>query len=175
MLKKLINYTDLDGNPASDFFYFNLNAPEVAKLEKSRKGGLIAYLEEFAKAEDGFGLIEGFTTIIAAAYGERSEDGKRLVKTPEISEGFAQTDAYSELFEEFLTNPTAMPEFMEAVIPTKLAKKLEAAQALAESSKEKSDDDDRPLWIKEDREPTKTEQIAMTREQLLEIMHKKTR
>lgn len=146
MLKKTITYEDLDENEITDIFYFNLNAPELGKLQNSREGGLMAYLQDMIQAEDGAALLGGFSTIITSAYGERSEDGKRLVKSPEISEAFTQTDAFSSLFEEFLTNPTSMAEFMEAIIPMKLAKKLQA-QA----------------------EVTKTEPREHTREELLRM------
>ena len=45
MLKKLVNYTDYEGNPATLPCYFHLNKFEWLELEAYTKGGLIENLE----------------------------------------------------------------------------------------------------------------------------------
>ena len=59
---------------------------------------------------------------IFKAYGEKSPDGKRFIKSKEISEAFAQTEAYSQLFMELCTNETTMAEFVNGIVPQEAKK-----------------------------------------------------
>lgn len=124
MLKKTIKYTDFDGAEQSEDFYFNLSKAEIAEMELSHDGGFSGYLQEIVKAEDGKKIIETFKSILMKAYGERSEDGKRFVKSDEISNAFLQTDAYSELFMELITDPDAAAKFIQAIVPADLSKDM---------------------------------------------------
>jgi hypothetical protein len=51
------------------------------------------------------------------AYGEKSDDGKRFIKSEEISANFAATEAYSELFMELMSSTEKMTEFVNALAP----------------------------------------------------------
>ena len=51
------------------------------------------------------------------SYGEKSADGKRFIKTPEIAEAFSQTEAYSVLFMELATNADSAAAFVNGIIP----------------------------------------------------------
>ena len=55
------------------------------------------------------------------SYGEKSPDGKRFVKTKELSEGFAQTEAYSVLFMELASDSEAASKFVNGIIPEDMA------------------------------------------------------
>ena len=61
-----------------------------------------------------------FEMIISMAYGEKSEDGERFVKSPALSEAFMQTEAYNQLFTELLTNAEKASKFINSVFPKEL-------------------------------------------------------
>ncbi len=118
MLKKSITYTDYDGNERTENFWFNLSKAECMEMELSTSGGMQQLIEKIISEKDQAQLVKMFKEIILKAYGEKSPDGKHFFKSPEISAGFASTEAYSELFMELATNSEAASEFMNAVLPS---------------------------------------------------------
>jgi hypothetical protein len=62
-------------------------------------------------------IVELFKDIILKAYGEKSPDGRRFIKTQELRDGFAQTEAYSELFMELSTDANAAAVFVNGITP----------------------------------------------------------
>jgi len=118
MLKKTISYTDYDGNLRTEDFYFNLTKAEVTEMELSAEGGLSKMLEKIVASQDSKRIMEIFKDIILKAYGEKSPDGKRFIKNQELREGFAQTEAYSELFMELATNTDAASSFINGIVPS---------------------------------------------------------
>lgn len=118
MLKKTISYTDYDGNLRTEDFYFNLSRAEVTEMELSAEGGLSKMLEKIVASQDSKRIMEIFKDIILKAYGEKSPDGKRFIKNQELREGFAQTEAYSELFMELATNADAASSFINGIVPS---------------------------------------------------------
>ena len=65
------------------------------------------------------------------AYGEKSPDGKRFIKSPELSEAFSQTEAYSELFMELASDSDAASKFVNGIIPADMVKAAEKQQQQA--------------------------------------------
>lgn len=125
MLKKEITYTDYNGVERTEDFYFNLSKAELAEMELSVEGGLSDQIKAIVNAKDVPSVVKIFKKIILKAYGEKSADGKRFVKSPEISEGFEQTEAYSVLFMELIGNPDYAAKFITQMIPADLSKQLE--------------------------------------------------
>ena len=72
-------------------------------------------------------VLEIFKEIILRSYGEKSPDGKHFYKSPEISAGFASTEAYSELFIELASNSEAAAKFINGVVPDVPQQAVEAA------------------------------------------------
>ena len=120
MLKKSIKYTDYNGVERVEDFYFNLSKAEVAEMELSVDGGMSAMLEKIVESNNNKEIIAMFKQIILKAYGEKSEDGKRFVKNEKLSEGFAQTEAFSELFVELALNEDKAAEFVKGILPGEL-------------------------------------------------------
>jgi hypothetical protein len=117
MLKKSIEYVDYEGNSRTEDFYFNLTKAECLEMELSLEGGLSKTVERIVAAQDNKQIMEIFKELILKAYGEKSPDGRRFVKTQEIRDGFAQTEAYSELFIELATNADAAAIFVNGITP----------------------------------------------------------
>ena len=128
MFKKTIKYTDFDGNERKEDFYFNLTKAELLEMQLSIDGGLQGHLERIIKTQSQPELIKMFKEIIMRAYGEKSPDGKRFMKSDEIRQNFECTEAYSELFMELATNSDAAAEFVNALLPNDF-KASEADQA----------------------------------------------
>lgn len=141
MLKKTITFANFDGEEVTEDFYFNLTKAELAEMFLSHEGGdMIEYLQDIVAAENGKEVIAAFKKIIRAAVGERSEDGKRFVKTEEITDNFMQSEAYSELFMTLLQDPNAMAEFVKGIVPANMVRDIEDHELPAEE-KEYSDED----------------------------------
>lgn len=120
MFKKTIKYTDFDGNERKEDFYFNLTKAELLEMQLSIDGGLQGHLERIIKTQSQPELIKMFKDIIMKAYGEKSPDGKRFMKSDEIRQNFECTEAYSELFMELATDSDAAAEFINALLPNDL-------------------------------------------------------
>lgn len=124
MLKKAITYTDYNGNERTENFYFNLSQAELMEMEMSTAGGLAEMINKIVAEQDAPAIIKIFKELILKAYGEKSPDGKRFVKSKEISEAFAQTEAYSELFMELATNSDKAAEFVNGIVPKNMGQKI---------------------------------------------------
>lgn len=118
MLKKTINYTDYNGMERKEDFYFNLNKAEVAEMELSTEGGLAEMIQKIVSSKDTPSIVKIFKDLILKAYGEKTPDGKRFVKSKELSDAFAQTEAYSELFMELATDAETASAFVNGIMPT---------------------------------------------------------
>lgn len=123
MLKKTVTYTDYNGNERTEDCYFNLSKAELAEMELSTTGGLGQMMEDIIKAQDTPRIISVFKELVLKAYGVKSADGRRFIKSKEISTEFSQTEAYSEIFMELATNADAATEFVNGVMPAEKEKK----------------------------------------------------
>ena len=122
MLKKTITYTDYSGNERTEDFYFNLSKAEVMEMEMSTSGGLAQMIQRIVAAQDAPAIIDIFKKLILKAYGEKSPDGKRFVKSEELSTAFSQTEAYSQLFMELATNADEAAKFVNGIVPAEATK-----------------------------------------------------
>ena len=117
MLKKTINYTDYNGAQRTEDFYFNLTKAEIMEMELSTTGGLAGMIERVVASQDAPAIIKIFKELVLKAYGEKSPDGKRFMKSEELSTAFSQTEAYSILFMELATDSDAAAKFVNGIIP----------------------------------------------------------
>ena len=117
MIKKTITYTDYNGRERTEDFYFNLTEAEISEMEYGVTGGLSGMLTKIINADDMPRIIEVFKNLILKSYGEKSDDGKRFIKSEELSTAFSQTEAYSKLFMELGNNDEAASEFINGIMP----------------------------------------------------------
>lgn len=116
MFKKTITYNDFNGVERTEDFYFHLTKAELIKLEFSESGGLTHIIEEITKEEDTEALLNIFDKIIRMSYGKRSLDGKHFEKKPEYADSFLSSEAYSELFMEFMQDANKASEFINGIV-----------------------------------------------------------
>lgn len=144
MLKKKIKFEDFNGDQAEETHYFNLSKAELIEMEVSYGNvGLEKHIQALIDAEDNKGLIKEFKEIILMAYGHKSDDGRRFVKSDEIREAFAQTAAYQELFLQLATDDKAAAQFIIGIVPKDMSEEVEklnlaAAKAQAKTTAELS-------------------------------------
>lgn len=117
MIKKTMTYTDYNGVERTEDFYFNLTKAEIVEWEYSTEGGLFEVLDKLTKAKESTKIIKYFKDIILKSYGEKSDDGKRFVKSKEISEAFSHTEAYDQLYMELFTDSGVASEFIKGILP----------------------------------------------------------
>ena len=123
MLKKTITYTDYNDVERTEDFYFNLTKAELMEMEMGAVGGLSGMIEKIVSAKDAPAIIKVFKELVLKAYGEKSADGKRFIKSKEISDAFSQTEAYSQLFMELATDADAASKFVNGIAPNMGEKK----------------------------------------------------
>lgn len=116
MIKKVIEYTDYNGNDRKESFYFHLGQLELAKLEISKQGGLKTYIEKITSEQDVAKIVDLFIEVVNSAYGEKSEDGKRFVKSKELTESFIQSPAYDKLMIDLMQNQQEAEVFIKGLI-----------------------------------------------------------
>lgn len=124
MLKKTVTYVDYNGLERKEDFYFNLTQAEIAEMEMSTSGGLAEMIQKVVDAKDAPAIIKIFKDLVLKAYGEKSTDGKRFIKSDEISVAFSQTEAYSQIFMELATDAEAAADFVNGIVPKNLTKEV---------------------------------------------------
>lgn len=120
MLKKTITYTDYNGTERTEDFYFNFTKAEVMEMEMSIAGGLAETIKRLVNEKDQPAIIQIFKDLVLKAHGVKSLDGKRFMKSDEIRESFAQTEAYSILFMELATDADAAAKFVNGILPANM-------------------------------------------------------
>ena len=122
MLKKTVTYVDYNGVERTEDFYFNLSKAEVAEMEMSVQGGFSKMLEEIVASKDNVQIVNLFKQMVLKSYGEKSPDGRRFIKSDEIAQAFAQTEAYSEIFMELALDEKKAADFVNGILPANLDK-----------------------------------------------------
>jgi len=128
MLCKTIKFEDWNGVEREEDFYFNLSESELMEMEMSTEGGFTSMMLKIIQKKSAPKLMEVFKTLIAKSYGEKSDDGRRFVKTKELADEFMQTPAYDSLFMELVTNADAASSFINGIVPKKLSEKAQSAE-----------------------------------------------
>ena len=132
MVVKTLTYKDFDGNERTESFYFNLTPAELVDLQSSLNGGLNQLLDKIVKENNQSKIIEYFKKIVLMSYGEKSLDGRNMIKNDKVREDFQSTMAYSDIFMELATNAEEAAAFVNGIVPPKeeQEKYLKKMQAL---------------------------------------------
>lgn len=117
MIKKTITYIDYDGNSRTEDHYFNLSKAEVAEMQLGTPGGITRMIERLVQEQNGREIVDTFKDLIDRSYGRKSLDGKCFDKDPKWLKEFKQTEAYSQLFMELLSDPDKAAAFFNEVLP----------------------------------------------------------
>lgn len=118
MFKKTMTFTDYKGVERTETFLFNMSKADIARMELGTTGGLAEKLQVLIDKKDAPEIMKFFEEFIRMAYGEMSADGRRFIKSEELANEFAQTEAYSDLYMELVTDSEAAARFVNGVIPS---------------------------------------------------------
>lgn len=131
MLKKTITYKDYNGLERTENFYFNLTETEIMEMEVGTVGGLAEMITKIVEAKDAPAIMKTFKDLLLKAYGEKSLDGKRFEKkNGQLAEAFAETEAYSIIFMELVTDAEKAAEFINGIVPANLQQNTAALEVV---------------------------------------------
>ena len=125
MIKITKTYTDYKDLERTEDFFFNLTKAEIMDMEFSTTGGLTEYLTIISNANDLPSAFKVFKELLSKSYGVRSADGRRFMKSEELSSEFLQTEAYSMIFMDLTTDDEKMSNFIKGILPNDMANKLD--------------------------------------------------
>lgn len=118
MWKETITYTDFFGEERTEDFRFHLSQAECAERQmKYAGGGYAEFLKKIVDAKDAEKIVEYFKQFLLDSYGEISPDGRRFIKSPELSKAFSETEAYSILYMKLATDDVFAADFVNGVLP----------------------------------------------------------
>lgn len=139
MIKKTVTYTDFDGNERTEDLYFNLTKNELIDIAVDMPTEISDTIGDNPENIDveaagrkvleklgGAGVIKFIRTLVEKAYGIKSEDGRRFIKTEQITTEFKQTMAYDAFIMGLLENDDEAANFINNVIPVDAANKATA-------------------------------------------------
>lgn len=129
MLKKTITYRDYNDVERTEDCYFNLSESELLEMEKSVTGGYSEMVHKIIDAKDEPTLIKLFKELLLKSYGQKSADGRRFIKSDELSLAFSQTEAFNKIYMELATDDVAAADFVNGLIPSKVRNQVLAQSA----------------------------------------------
>lgn len=131
MLKKIITYQNpFTEQEVSEEHYFHISKADLVEMEMEehsneytdKKGekltGMQAKLQRIVDSQDGKAIMSEIKDMIRRSYGRKS--GDRFLKSKEIRDDFASSEAFSQLFFDLCTDAKASAEFMNGIIPSNL-------------------------------------------------------
>lgn len=169
MIKRTITYSDLDGNPVTEDFYFHFTKAELIEMEieGDLSGRFQKIIDGKAEAAEALPLIKDF---IVKSIGER--DGAIFEKNDKVRKRFLQTEAYSDMLMELLAHPAEAANFINSLMPKGMEETVAKLSIEQTKNAPPKKAEDKP-WITENREPTREELTKMSQADLAEAMKRR--
>lgn len=135
MITRTIEYVDYDGNQRKEKHYFNLTQFEATEIAVEIPDDIVEDLESDAANPENRvttarnlteklgkkGVMDFIKNIVLKSYGVKSPDGKRFVKSEQLTTEFSQTLAFSSFMMRLMTDDEEASRFINGVIPPELA------------------------------------------------------
>ena len=142
MITRTIPYTDYNGIQRKEKFYFDLTQFEATEIAVELPDGIIEELSEDGTNQQQTaihlmeklgrkGVMDFIKKIVLKSYGEKSTDGRRFIKSEELSTEFSQTPAFSAFMMKLMTDDKEASSFINGVIPAELAAQMVTKNAAA--------------------------------------------
>lgn len=126
MITKSVKYEDYNGKTIVKDFDFHLNKAELAEIQFREDGSTFDdVIIKISQDETNIrSVLDMIKEIVVASVGRKvTEDGVELfVKDDKARNALVQTDAYSELLFELISDPQTVAEFVKGLLPSNLAK-----------------------------------------------------
>ena len=132
MLVYTETYPDYNGNNRTEDFRFHFSQAELLEMEIATEGGFSARVNRIINANNQPELFQVMKTFVLDAYGVKSEDGRRFMKTPEIRQEFLESPVYSRIMTRLTIGPNAAEEaskFINGVTPEEMPKPMAVSAA----------------------------------------------
>ena len=126
MIKKTVTYTDYNGIERTESFYFHFSEAELMEMELTTEGGFSERVKKMIDAKDQSSLYNLIKNFVLDAYGVKSDDGKRFMKSDKIRTAFVECPAFSKIFMELALNDELASEFVNGVVPVDMIKQIPA-------------------------------------------------
>lgn len=136
MIKRTINYIDFNGNQRTEDAYFNMTKTELIAFsfdmpdaitdaaKNTNNVDLEAAGTKLVEKMGTSGIFNFVKDLVFKAYGKKSEDGRRFVKSEEMATEFTQTLAYDEFMIDLFSDDKKAAEFINGIIPADMAKQI---------------------------------------------------
>lgn len=122
MLKQTVKFEDFNGNQVEEDLYFNFTRNEVIDMEMKEGESTSDRLKRIGKANDAPAAYREMRSLILAAYGKKSEDGRKFLKSDEIRDDFESSAAYDQFIWDLFQDIDKMTAFINGILPQEALK-----------------------------------------------------
>lgn len=124
MIKKTVVYENLDGKTESEVVYLNINMIELTELEFVAEKSISDILKDIGETPSMADALKTFKMFLRFAYGVKSPDSKKLLKSDSIWESFENSEPYSALLWEMLNDAPKAVDVIMGILPQKKIEEL---------------------------------------------------
>ena len=123
MFKIKQNYTDFDGRDREDTLYFNFTEPQLRQFLNDEPRFSEKNLAEIMATKDMNLMLDAIQTLLIAAYGEKTDDGRSFVKNDRIRERFEGSAAFAQLMDDIMYrgDEKTIENFLINIFPAKFS------------------------------------------------------
>ena len=134
MFKITQKYEDFDGHEREEDLYFNFTEPQLREFLDSNPAFSEANLANLIATQDAKQMLAAMQSLIIAAYGEKSADGKVFRKSEAITNDFACSAAFAQLMDDIMYkgDTQTIKDLMINIFPSKFASTISDAVKKAE-------------------------------------------
>lgn len=189
MIQRDITFKDLDGKDVTESYYFALSKLEIFNIYAEDRE-FFSTIESIRENPDPLTIVRSSVRLLMMSVGRRSEDGRRLIKSPEITSEFSQSAALETIAFDLLMDSDFAVKFFNDLLPSDISEtveKMRAANGMDETSDEPisgkvlsavevpvtEPTSDVPAWLSELREPSKRELGQMSTDEIALAMRMK--
>ena len=117
MFTDTITYEDFNGETQTMDVYFNISKMEAFTMDPDGPDGYAKKLQDVADSNNMITIIDAFRDIVKKAYGVKSEDGKRFIKSEEAFREFEESPAYDEFMMKLVGDEGYVLDFIFGAFP----------------------------------------------------------
>ena len=137
MYTRTFKCTGFDGKPYEVTYDFHLSRADLWKINMGSFYGLDVLMQKLIDSHNGKEIMRIVDEIIMTAVGKESLDHRRFLQDEDIKKDFRESEAYSQLFEELVTDAKKAAAFLNACIPDSVKKTMvEEAKEAEKAEKE---------------------------------------
>lgn len=129
MFERKFTFEGFDGKTYEDTWGFYLSKADLLEIQLGTFVGLDQLMKRLIETQNGKEIMAIVREIIMKAVGHTSPDGRKFLRNDELRDEFRQTDAYSQLFTEMVTDPEKVLEFIFSAVPKEIGDKMREERA----------------------------------------------